>query len=58
MLSHVESLLAPEILLSVRELWFQHLSGTDIVLPRQEAVKIWFMGGELDQICMQAVSHI
>ncbi|KAM4057194.1 class I alpha-mannosidase [Hirsutella rhossiliensis] len=52
--SSVEQHLTPSRLGSVRDLWFEHLSGPDsLVLPSQDDNKRWFMGGELDRLCVE-----
>ncbi|KAJ9149319.1 MFS sugar transporter [Pleurostoma richardsiae] len=51
----VESYLTPRFLQDVRGFWFEQLENEDdLVLPTQEHVKRWFVGGKkLDNICLE-----
>jgi hypothetical protein len=50
----ISLILSPELLLSVREFWFEHLSGPDsLVMPTTDENKRWFFGGpEFDKVCV------
>lgn len=50
----LDSALREESLLEVWDYWFSHIPSDDLtVLPREEHMKRWFMGGEeFDQGCM------
>ncbi|KAL7792458.1 hypothetical protein V8C37DRAFT_380373 [Trichoderma ceciliae] len=54
-MSCVSLILTPDVLLSVREFWFEHLSGPDsLVMPSAEENKRWFFGGaEFDRLCVE-----
>ncbi|RFU74976.1 hypothetical protein TARUN_7257 [Trichoderma arundinaceum] len=54
-MSCVSLILTPDVLLSVREFWFEHLSGPDsLVMPSVEENKRWFFGGEeFDKLCVE-----
>ncbi|KAK1242280.1 hypothetical protein MKX07_000266 [Trichoderma sp. CBMAI-0711] len=51
----ISLILTPEVLLSVREFWFEHLSGPDaFIIPSTEDNKRWFFGGpEVDKHCVE-----
>ncbi|TFA98217.1 hypothetical protein CCMA1212_010075 [Trichoderma ghanense] len=51
----ISLILTPEVLLSVREFWFEHLSGPDaLVIPSAADNKRWFFGGpEFDKLCVE-----
>jgi hypothetical protein len=53
-MSCVSLILTPDVLLSVREFWFEHLAGPDgLVMPSTEENKRWFFGGsEFDKLCV------
>ncbi|UKZ51289.1 hypothetical protein TrVGV298_005047 [Trichoderma virens] len=54
-MSCVSLILTPDVLLSVREFWFEHLSGPDgLVMPSTEENKKWFFGGpDFDKLCVE-----
>ncbi|KAL6695838.1 hypothetical protein J3F84DRAFT_348110 [Trichoderma pleuroticola] len=54
-MSCVSLILTPDVLLSVREFWFEHLAGPDgLVMPSTEENKRWFFGGsEFDKLCVE-----
>ncbi|PTB66267.1 DUF924-domain-containing protein [Trichoderma citrinoviride] len=51
----ISLILTPEVLLGVREFWFEHLSGPDaLIIPNAEANKRWFFGGpDFDKLCVE-----
>ncbi|KAL6867006.1 DUF924 domain-containing protein [Trichoderma novae-zelandiae] len=51
----ISLILTPEVLLSVREFWFEHLSGPDaLVMPSAQENKRWFFGGpDFDKLCVE-----
>ncbi|KAL6884972.1 DUF924 domain-containing protein [Trichoderma longibrachiatum] len=51
----ISLILTPEVLLSVREFWFEHLWGPDaLIIPKPEDNKRWFFGGpEFDKLCVE-----
>ncbi|KAL6909100.1 hypothetical protein GGI43DRAFT_379915 [Trichoderma evansii] len=51
----ISLILSPDLLLSVREFWFEHLAGPDsLVMPTTDENKRWFFGGaEFDKICVE-----
>jgi hypothetical protein len=53
-MSCISLILTPELLLSVREFWFEHLSGPDsLVMPTTDENNRWFFGGsEFDRLCV------
>lgn len=50
----ISLILTPDLLQSVREFWFEHLSGPDsLVMPTTDENKRWFFGGpEFDRLCV------
>lgn len=50
----ISLILSPDLLLGVREFWFEHLSGPDsLVMPTMDENKRWFFGGaEFDRLCV------
>lgn len=53
-MSCVSLILTPDLLLSVREFWFEHLAGPDsLVMPSADETKRWFFGGaDFDRQCV------
>ncbi|KAL6870139.1 hypothetical protein ACO1O0_001475 [Amphichorda felina] len=51
----LESTLTPALLSEIRDFWFSHIDSEDaLILPDQEHIMRWFVGGEeLDKLCVQ-----
>ncbi|KAL7920896.1 hypothetical protein ACQKWADRAFT_314400 [Trichoderma austrokoningii] len=51
----ISLILSPDLLLSVREFWFEHLSGPhSLVMPTADENKRWFLGGpKFDKLCVE-----
>ena len=57
-MASLESVLTPALLSDIRDFWFSHIDNDDaLILPDQEHVMRWFVGGEeMDKLCVQVSS--
>ena len=53
-MAELRSTVSPELLASVRDFWFEHVTNEDdLILPSQDVFMPWFAGGEFDKRCVQ-----